>query len=168
MKYKKVNNYKEIATAWAFISSAILMIPATMLYKRTVISHFFPLAIIICGSVAGLILNSDKVNSLKNFKDAFFINLFAWGLLCSSLFIGLNYFVSIKSTRQQTIPISNRYIKTAKAAIVEVANTKFDYKFRFVRSEMDKIYEADSIAVTFSEGLFGFIVIREYHLISNP
>jgi hypothetical protein len=170
MKHKKVNNYWENITTLTAVLGIILLTPTLLFLKKTVMSAGIVLLIIICGGIFGFIFNSAKVNSLKTFKDAVFINLIAWGSLCSFLFIGTNYYFSTKSIRQHTFPISNRYLTHGKnaAAIVEVANTNFDYSFKFKTYEMEDVNQADSIAITFREGIFGYIVIRDYHLISNP
>ena len=76
-------------------------------------------------------------------------------------------FMAIQSSTDAT-GITNLAPLCKAAAIVEVANTNFDYKFKFKQYEMEDVNQADSIAITFTEGILGYIVIRDYHLISNP
>ena len=170
MKDRKTNNYKKNITTLAVILAVMLLTPTLLFLEKTVMSPRIPLLIIICSGILGFMFNSNKVNSLKTFMDALLMNLFTWGLLCNFLFIGANYYFSNKDARQHTFPISNRYLTKGKnaKAIVKVANTNFDYSFQFKKYEMEDVNQADSITVIFTKGLFGYIVIREYHLITNP
>lgn len=162
-----INRGKVMAVV--FILVILLAIPATLIYKKTIIGYSIPLIIITGGGIFGLIFNGDKLSSSKTARDALFVNFFAWGLLFNFLFIGTNYLFN-KGRRQHTFPISNRYLKPGKhpSAIAQVANTNFDYEFKFKKYEMEDVNQADSIAITFTEGILGYIIIRDYHLISNP
>lgn len=176
MKYKNKQNtdarYRKFREAFpVFVSLAviILFIPGTKLYEKTLISYSVPIGLISGAGILGFILTSNKINSFNNFLESVLFNFFTWGLLALFLFVGMNYYLATKSIRKYTLPISKRYLeeryrKVAPAAIAEVDYMNFSHSFRFDESEMERVNNADSISVEFTDGLFGYTVISEYHL----
>jgi hypothetical protein len=156
----------------SFFLGLAAIISEIFLFRRTIISPYIPLLIIICGGIMTFFITRKHYEKTFTYKGVFFPllqNICSWGFLLSFFFMAGNFYLSNDISEDSKFRIVE---KTSMSGSKGHRNerkplVKFKYKGKikelvFSFAETDKILTADSVHLTVKKGRFGFEIMEKY------
>lgn len=168
---------------WIFFYNIILflglflIIFEVLIYRKTIISIYIPISIILIVGLLAFYFNKKNYNKIYPSANNFISiiqNIMSWGFITSYLFLAINYYLAEKTITNYKLKIKgkssmpgSKYHREDREPLVKVDYFTFEKELVFNFEDTDKVNSADSVEVSVRKGRLGFDILDSYDVINN-
>lgn len=157
--------FEFLLSFWFFVS-LLLGICAIFVHEKTVVHWLVPSLIALAGMIIMTLLIWKKLANREVHPGMrLFFGAIYGGILFYSSSLFLNYSFARNTVFQKTFAVEKSGTEKGNRWSHSYAIVRFDdvfYKMKFPIIEKEVIMGLDSINLTYSEGLFGFPIVKSY------
>ncbi|TDO73649.1 hypothetical protein EV143_105247 [Flavobacterium chryseum] len=150
----------------------ILTIFEINIFRKTLISKYIPISIILVTGFIGFLFNKKHFKKIYSTSGNFIIiiqNLVSWGFISCYLFMAINYYLArpiIENYKAKIIEKSSmpgqKGSRIERHPLVRFKYFDFEKELVFKFKDTEKVNLADSVKINLKKGRLGFDVLESY------
>lgn len=142
------------------------------IFRKTLISSYIPISIVLIFGFLGFFLNKKHLKYIYPVSGNFILivqNICSWGFIFCYLFMATNYYLSNKITKEYKTIIKEKSSmpgpkgnRSEREPLVRFDYFDFEKELVFKFRDTEKVNSADSVKIIIKKGRIGFDVLESY------
>lgn len=153
----------------------ILLYFEILIYRKTIISIYIPVSIVVVCGLTAFLLNKQHYNKVYWRRGNFLPliqNLGSWGCIACYIFMAINYYPTDKASSEYKFVIEEKSSlpgpkrnRNEKEPTAKINYFGFEKELVFKHVDFEKVNKSDSVIVIVRKGGLGFDVLESFDVL---